>query len=450
MQEEYLFYDEHETSQEEFQINFRSFFYMLYRRKGIIIKTFLSVILFFILLTFISPKKYKVEADLYISKNNGTNLAEMNPFFLDESSASLLSTGADKVMLNELELMQSPLVIDKVIRENNFVIKKKYGFIPNKKEGEYITTKGFLRKNIKFENKKNTNVVTITYKNSKPDVAYNVVNSIIKNYIELHKDIHTEKAKSDQKIIEKEYNKAKENLNKKINNASGLPDNAASGMGMMSAMSIFSKTAQNAISSISGQVKSGEKSKIAISEEATKVSNLSSKLEWAKIVNEMSDTSKVLVLSEPRQLRDFENSSPKLIINILLGIFFGTVASLLALILSEIFDKKMSYSILGNEVIYNLDKEFDDLKLILLANQNKKIGCLLFEGLPQEKYKLLKEFSNIKFITPEISKKMTEELTKCEFIISIVKIGTTNAKFYKQIKKLLMNLGKNINEEILV
>ena len=203
-------------------------------------------------------------------------------------------TGNNSQIANELELMQSPLVIDNVIRENNLVYKKIFGIFSNKKEGEFITTKAFLKKNISFENKKGTNVITITYKNKKPEVAYNVVASIITNYITLNKQINSEKSKSDKKIIQAEYDKIKSNLNKKIQNSEAMPADG-SGIGQVSIMSAFSSSASSAIGALKSQLKSSKKSQIEVSEEATKIDELSKKLEWETLVEQMSDTSKVLV-----------------------------------------------------------------------------------------------------------------------------------------------------------
>ena len=196
---------------EELTIDLKKIFFALWNRKFLISKIFLLILLCFIILTFISPKKYKVDSDLYINKSNNTNMMEINPYAIEElggagGGMAALMSGGGGALTNELELMQSPLVIDKVIRENNLVYKKKWGIIPNKKEGEYISTAAFLGKgkNISFENKKGTNVITIEYKSTNPELAYNVVNSIINNYVELHKQLNSEKSKSDKKVIEAE------------------------------------------------------------------------------------------------------------------------------------------------------------------------------------------------------------------------------------------------------
>ncbi len=437
---------------EELTINFKKLLLLFWYRKALIIKVFSAVLIFFIFITFIMPKKYKVEADLYINKANNSNMVEFNPFFIEENgtSGSLIAADTNLIITNELELMKSPLVIDKVIKENNLIIKKKWGIIPNKKEGEYISTKAFLKKNITFVNKKGTNVVTIEYTSKKPEVAYNVVNSIINNYIILHKELNAEKSKSDKKVIEDEYTKAKEALMQKSFMAEGLPEQAAAGSGSLSAMSAFSSSANKALSIIKDQVLEGQRSKMEMTEEAAKVANLSAKLEWAKMVEEMSDTSKVLVLKEPQKFRDFEYASPRLFLNIIIGIIFGILASLFAVIFKEYTDKKLTYTMLGNDILYNLEKDFEDLKLLLLMNRNKNITFIMFDNILSDMYNKLNEFKNINFIKADISNNLIEIVKHSDEIILAVKIGSSNSKLFKQIKEMLIQMNKTIIKEIIV
>ena len=439
-----------ENSDDELNINLKKLFIIIWNRKNIIIKVFILILMFFVMLTFILPKTYKVETDLYINNSNNTNITEINPYIINETGNNLISLSSDKGMVNELEIMQSPLVIDKVIRENNLVYKKKFGFIPNKKEGEFISTKAFLKKNINFESKKNTNIISIEYKSQKPDLAYNVVSSIITNYIELHKELNSYKSKSDKKIIESEYNRAKADLNKKINSASGLPSNAINGAGSLAALSAFSTSAQKAMGTIQGHYLASEKSRVEITEDAQTVANLSQKLEWAKLVEDMSDTSKVLVLKEPKKLRDFEYSSPKLAINIILGIIFGLIGSLIALIVAETNSKKLTYGCLGDEIIYNLERDYIDLQVCLLANQEKQISFIMFDNIPQSIMEKLLGFKNIKFVKAEISSDFVAQIMSMSDAILVAKINATDTKLYKQIKSILKDLNKNIVKEVLV
>ena len=448
-------YNYNQELDEELTIDLKKIFCSLWSRKFLISKVFLIILLCFVILTFISPKKYKVDSDLYINKANNTNMMEINPYAIEElggagGGMAALMSGGGGALTNELELMQSPLVIDKVIRENNLVYKKKFGIIPNKKEGEYISTAAFLKKNISFENKKGTNVITIEYKSKDPELAYNVVNSIINNYVELHKQLNTEKSKSDKKVIEAEYNKAKKALNTKLNSSSGLPEQALATSGNISAMSAFSKSARQAMANLTGQVIQGQKSRVAVTEEAEKVAALSSKLEWAKMVDEMSDSSKVLVLKKPQKLRDFEYSSPKLLVNILLGIVFGFIASLFAVIFAENTDKKLTYSMLGDNIIYDLEEDFSDLKLLLLANADKHISIVTFEDIPSNILSKFENIRNINFVKADISNEFVNNITASNKVILIVSVGKTNSKFYKQIKSMLAEMNKNIISEVII
>lgn len=453
MQQQLNYYPPQDELEEELTIDLKKIVFALWSRKKLITSVFTCVLIFFIALTFISAKKYKVDADLYINKSNNSNMAELNPYVISElgaggGMAALMSGGG--TLANDIELMQSPLVIDKVIQENDLRFKKLFGIIPTKKTGQYLTTEKFLKKGISFENKKGTNVVTIEYKSKDKDLAYNVVNSIIVHYLELNKEINSTKSKSDKKIIESEYKKAKADLNRKMNSVSGLPDNAMAGSGNLAAMSAFSKSAQKAMSTLQGQYVAGEKAKISVTEDASKVAALSSKLEWAKLVDEMSDSSKVIILKEPRKLKDYEQTSPKLFTNILLGIVFGVITSLIAVLFRENTDKKLTYSMLGENIIYNAEKDLTDLKMTLLAKQDKQISLVLFEKLPSAIISELEKFKNLQFVNPDISNEFVNKINKSSDVILFGTINHTDSKLYKQIKKMLDEMNKNILNEVLV
>lgn len=435
---------------EEITLNFKKIFFALWSRKSLIFVVFIITFIVFVASTFVCAKKWKVSADLYVNKANSSNSLDINPYAIEESGgfASMLSGNAP--LANEVELMKSALVIDKVIKENDLRYGKAYGFIPTKKTGELISADKFLKRKILFENKKGTHVVSISYTSKNREEAYNVVNSIITNYIALHKEINSEKSKFDKQIIEAEYAKAKEELNKKVKSASGLPAVAISGVGNLSALSAFSTSAQKAVSTMQGQYIAGEKSRVEISEDAEKVANLSSKLEWAKLVEDMSDSSKVLVIKEPRLLKDWEYASPKLFTNILLGIIFGILFSLCAVVYKEITDRKLSYSMLGDNIIYNLEKDFSELKRLLLSENGKNISVVAFNGVDENIIEELRKFNNLKYIKAELSEEFLQGIENTDGTILFATINQTDAILYKQIKETLTEHKKTILKEVLV
>lgn len=452
MQEQKLnYYCPADELDEELTIDLKKIFLALWSRKFLIAKVFVAVFLFFVLMTFISAKKYTVDADLYINKTNSSNMAEINPYFISEvgtggGMAALMSGGGN--LMNELEIMQSPLVIDKVIQENDIRVKKLYGIFKTKKYGQYVKADKFIKK-VNVENKKGTNVVTISYKSKDKELAYGVVNSIINNYIALHQELNSEKSKSDKTVLEAEYKQAKADLDKKMNFLGGMPASSMGGSGGLAAMSAFSKSAQKALSGIQGQYASGIKSEIALREDAEKVAELAKKVEWARLVDNMSESSNVIILKEPRRLQDYEQTSPKLFTNIILGIVFGAIAALFAVIFVENTDKKLTYSMLGDNIIYDFEKDFIDLKSILLAEKNP-ISLVVFEK-PEDKFiNELSKFKNINFVKADISEEFGNSLQHSSKVILLSTIGKTNSKEYKRIKDFLGKLNKEILVEVLV
>ena len=430
--------------------NFKKVLLTFWSRRILLSKVFLSILFLFILSTFISTKKYQVDADLYINKSNNTNMAEFNPYFIDEAAGISLNSIADKIMLNEIELMQCPLVIDKVISDNDIRYGKLFGFIPTRKTGKLINTNKFLKKKFKIENKKGTSVVTISYIDKDREAAYNIVNSTILNYIALHKELNSEKSKSDKKIIETEYQKAKADLNKKVNAASGLPTASMSGTGNLAAMSAFSRSAQTAMSSLKGQYLAGEKARVEIGEDAAKVTQLASKLEWANLVEQMSDSSKVIVIKEPILPEDYDQISPKLLINILLGIIIGFISSIIVLIIIEKTDKKLSYSLLDNNIIYNINQEFCTFSSDIIAHSDEKCAFVLFENLSEATYEKFKNFDNITLIKADITKEFKNAIKQNQNVVIFASINKTDSELYKQVKRMITTLNKNIIYEVLI
>ena len=435
---------------EEITINLKNIFLALWSRRFFIIKIFSIVLAFFIALTFVLPQKWKVDADLYINKTNNSNFMEVNPYALEDVGKIGSVLGGTDPLADEIELIQSPLVLDKVIKENDLRFKKIFNIIPTKKTGQYLTTGAFLKKGPEFESKKGTHVLSISYTSKKKDLAYNVVNSIIKNYIILHKEVNSRKSKSDKAIIESEYKKAKAELDKNVKTAGGLPTQSLAGTGNLAAMSTFSRTAQSAIGNIKGQYVAGEKSRIAVSESAAKVEKLASKLEWANLVDVMSDSSKVIVIKKPHPLRDWEYDSPKLFINILLGIVFGIIFSIIGVIYKEITDKKLSYSMLGSDVIYDLKNDYVKFMTELVANSDKKILFTQFENLPAKYTEELKKYPNIRYTNADISTEFKNSVKNTDFVVLLASINKTNAENYKSVKRIIEKTNKTILYEVLV
>ena len=452
VQENVIYYNPTNELEDDLNINFKKIWCAIWSRKILLIKVFCLVLAFFILLTFILPKKYTVSADLFINKTNSSNMTEFNPYVLDEATGNVITMGNDKSISNEIQLMKSSLVLDKVIKDNNIVYRKKWGIIPNKKEGEYLTAKAFYGKGkiLKIEPVKGTNVITVEYTSKKPEAAYGVITSLIDSYEEVHKALNTEKSKADKKLLEEEYASVKKSLNEKLNQASGLPVQSLSGSGHLTAMSAFSRSASSAMGVLRGQYLAGERSQIAISEESQKIANIASKLEWAKMVEQMSDSSKVLVLHEPRLPRPFEKSSPSLLINIILGCVFGYLSALSALIYVELCDKRLTYSMLTNNIIYDGINDFDSVRAEIVAYIPHKVLLVALTKLPKNMEQQFEQYANAKVLYANFSNDFVAELSKADEVMLISKIHETSSDFYKKMRNIIQKQKKEVIYDILL
>ena len=433
---------------EELTIDLKKIFKTLWSRKKEIFLTFVLITGFFIALTFILPKKYTVTSDLYINKTGTTNLSDLNPFVIADQGVGPgfagVFSGGNSGLNDELEIIQSSLVIDRVIKENDLKIKK------GKKAGEYISTAAFLKKNISIENKKGTKVISITYKNKDPKVAYNVVKSIINNYQLVNETLNTQKASSDKKLMEESLKDVNKELNLKIaemKKSGAMPNSTM--MGQVAVMQGYNKAISSALNTVANQAIEGQKRQIAVDAEVEKLKMVKSKLEWSTLVEQMAkNATNVTILKEPEQKRDFEFSEPKLLINIILGLVFSLIASLVLVILLENTDKKMTYSTLGEKVLYDLNKNTDDLKILLLASPEKSFTVLAFDGFNTGDMQSLSAFSNLKIITADISPQTVDNIKRTDNIILASKIGRSSRKLYLQLKNICQEMKKDIYLEI--
>lgn len=436
---------------DEIIVDFSKVFKILNYRKFLIAKIFTVFIIIFAVLTFITPKKFETNADLYVNKSNNTNLTELNPYAISsltggEGISSLLGAGASNLQ-NEIEIIQSPLIMDRVIKDNNLRYKK------GPKKGEFLSTRDFLKKNISIENRKGSNIISISYKSKTPLQSYNVINSIITNYQKTNEEINTKKAVNDKKLLEGSYAQANKTLNQKLSamkHSGGMPTTAMAGMGMMAALRGHSRAISGAVGSVQSQVVEGQKSQIAVDQEVEKLKLVKTKLEWTNLVEKMSkETSNVIVLKHPELKRSFEASEPKLLVNLILGIIFAIFASIFAVILAENTDKSITYSELGDNIIYDIEKNIDDLKLILLANSKKELSLVVFDGFQDRILKDLAEFKNLNIIKASISSKTIDDISNADKLIFASKIGKTSKKIYQQIKNVCAETQKNIYTEII-
>lgn len=105
---------------------------------------------------------------------------------------------------------------------------------------------------------------------------------------------------------------------------------------------------------------------------------------------------------------------------------------------------------LGDNIIYSLENDFSDLKLFLLANQDKKVSIAVFENIPQDTVEQLREFKNVNLVKADITEEFVQNIKNSEEIVIFATVGKTSSKLYKQIKTMLSEMNKKISQEVLI
>ena len=136
--------------------------------------------------------------------------------------------------------------------------------------------------------------------------------------------------------------------------------------------------------------------------------------------------------------------------NIILGMVFRTMASLFVLIPTEIRDKKLSFSKLDENIIYNDNNNFLNIHKLLLENKDQNLSCIIFDNPDRQIADLLNRFKNLDLIKADISEKLMDSINKAKAVILFAKIGKTDAFLYKNIKEIVKRKNKPILQEVLI
>ena len=168
------------------------------------------------------------------------------------------------------------------------------------------------------------------------------------------------------------------------------------------------------------------------------------------MVGQMSNSSKVLILKEPKQLRPFEKSSPKLLINIIIGCLFGGLASLITLIYVEQYSKKLTYSMLSDNTIFDGLNKQSLIETNCYSYDPQKVFVLSFVQLSNTMLSSLQNLPNVNIAFYNGTSDFLSKANYADKIVLISKVGSTDASSYKLVKNAFKNKQKEIVYDILI
>ena len=174
-------------------ISMRDLVAPLFRRKGLLLVIFFSILILAILFAAVSGPTYASHMAVLVDRER------LDPLVSTEATTQMITTNtpvAPEEVNSEIELMTSRDVLEKVVVANG-LDKPTPGFSlgnllhPNQTEQDRVARAvKVLAKKLKPEVTTKTNIIEVTYKSSDPQLSYGVLHSLGQYYIEKHVSVH--------------------------------------------------------------------------------------------------------------------------------------------------------------------------------------------------------------------------------------------------------------------
>jgi succinoglycan biosynthesis transport protein ExoP len=182
---------------QEARLHFLDYWRIIRIRKAIIITVFLITAIIATAVTFILPVSYSSTSQIKIEPDTGSDIASMN------AMTSVAPAYDPYFLQTELEILQGPEVLDKVIEKLNLnsVWGKKYG-VDTLKTSETLE---FLKHQISLSPVRNTTLVDIMVYSPDKKEAADIANAIAKAYQDYRLGRHTQLTVGGIKVLEQQY-----------------------------------------------------------------------------------------------------------------------------------------------------------------------------------------------------------------------------------------------------
>jgi len=170
----------------------RDFVVPLFRRKRLLIATFVSVLGAVILLALLQGPAYSSRMEILVNRER------VDPLVSTQATTPVITTDnpvTPEEINSEVELLSSRDVLEKVVIENQLEHPRGFSLShalrPRQtKEDRIARAVKALAKQLKIENIKNSNLIEITYKSSDPQLSYGVLKSLGDLYVAKHVAVH--------------------------------------------------------------------------------------------------------------------------------------------------------------------------------------------------------------------------------------------------------------------
>jgi uncharacterized protein involved in exopolysaccharide biosynthesis len=163
---------------------------VLFRQRRLLVSSFVVILLLSLVLSGALSPSY--EADMKILVRHG----RMDPVVTSQSNTPqqiMQEEITDSELNSEVELLNSRDLLRKVVLANGLQMKQRSwlsAFSKPKEEVQIAKAVRDLGKHLKVDPLRKTNIISVTYESSDPDLAARVLNSLGNLYLEKHLQVH--------------------------------------------------------------------------------------------------------------------------------------------------------------------------------------------------------------------------------------------------------------------
>lgn len=173
-------------------LSVRDFVMPVFRRKRLLILTFVSVLGAVILLALVSGPSYSSRMEILVNRER------LDPLVSTEATTQIMTADnpvTPEEINSEVELLSSRDVLEQVVLANGLEKPRGFSLVDllrprQTKEDRIARAVKNLAKKLSIENIKNSNLIEITYKSPDPQLSYGVLKSLGDLYVAKHVAVH--------------------------------------------------------------------------------------------------------------------------------------------------------------------------------------------------------------------------------------------------------------------
>jgi len=168
------------------QVSMRDVIAPVFRRRRLVVWSFLAILLGSIIVAFALPKQYQAELKILVKRERVDPAVSSNKATVFETHSEV----TEEQVQSEVELVRSRDLLESVVKECGIVSAAGDSKVGQQASVDLARAVRDLQSTLQVEPIKKTNLISATYRSSDPVLAARVLNTMARLYLEKHLEVH--------------------------------------------------------------------------------------------------------------------------------------------------------------------------------------------------------------------------------------------------------------------